>query len=171
MTNISTNNIEYCERCDQEPILAHHLCSHCLDLENNFALEQNTESQENSELFGYQKGKYVEYSDYGWKIIWCDPDIFEDCEEIGTMGPSTIHPDIQHKLDNYTKHMSDKNMYMFDMYDDDGERYFAGVLYGENVDGDEPLIDYGMPYSGCTEIVLSDESANKQTVIKQIVVS
>lgn len=113
----------------------------------------------------------MEYADYGWKIIWADPELFDGCE-IGTIGPSNINPDIENKVNNYTKIVADNNMYMFDMYDDDGERYFAGVIYGENIEGDEPLIDYGTPYAGCTEIALSNDSANKQVIsYKQIVIS
>ena len=102
----------------------------------------------------------MEYADYGWKIIWADPELF-DGNETEAVGPHNIHPDIENKIDNYTKYTHEDIMYMFDMYDDDGIRYFAGVLYGENVDGDEPLIDYGIPYAGCTEIVLSNESADR----------
>jgi hypothetical protein len=89
---------------------------------------------------------------YGWKITWSNPSIFDDGESIGTIGPSNIHPDILETLQN---DLDNKHPYVhrFDMYDDDGIRYFAGVLIGDNVDGDEPLYDYGTPYAGATEIV------------------
>jgi len=89
---------------------------------------------------------------YGWKITWSNPSIFDDGQSIGTIGPSGIDPDILETLQNDL----DNNhpcVHRFDMYDDDGIRYFAGVLIGDNVDGDEPLYDYGTPYAGATEIV------------------
>jgi hypothetical protein len=99
---------------------------------------------------------------YGWKITWSNPSIFDDGESIGTIGPSDIHPDILEILQNdlynnhpYVHDLDNNHPYVnrFDMYDDDGIRYFAGVLIGDNVDGDEPLYDYGTPYAGATEIV------------------
>lgn len=89
---------------------------------------------------------------YGWKITWSNPSIFDDGESIGTIGPSDIHPDILETLQNDLDD-NHPNVHRFHMYDDDGEHYFAGVLIGDNVDGDEPLHDYGTPYAGATEIV------------------
>lgn len=47
-----------------------------------------------------------------------------------------------------------ENRSTFKMYDDDGELYYEGVIFGK-YDGDEPLYDFGMPNSGCTKIRLN----------------
>ena len=39
----------------------------------------------------------------------------------------------------------------FAMYDDDGDCYYEGMIYGE-YDGFEPLDDFGTPNAGCTAI-------------------
>lgn len=39
----------------------------------------------------------------------------------------------------------------FRMYDDDGELYYSGRIAGE-YEGDEPLVDFGTPNAGATEI-------------------
>ena len=44
----------------------------------------------------------------------------------------------------------------FSMYDDDGECYYEGMLYGD-FGGFEPLDDFGMPNAGCTGIKLEGE--------------
>lgn len=102
------------------------------------------------------------YSDYGWKIIWADPDLF-DSNEIGTIGPNNIRPDLLDKLNNVDK--NDSSIYTFDMYDDDDERYFAGILVGDDPSGDEPLIDYGTPYAGCTCIVTTSNDGKSSLMI------
>jgi hypothetical protein len=91
------------------------------------------------------------HSNYGWKITWADPDLF-DGSEVGIIGPGNIHPDLEEMIRSNLDY-NHPDVYHFDMYDDDGERYFSGVLIGEDVEGDEPLHDYGTPYAGCTEIV------------------
>ena len=39
----------------------------------------------------------------------------------------------------------------FRMFDDDGEMYYGGKIWGD-YDGFEPLDDFGMPFAGCTMI-------------------
>ncbi len=41
-------------------------------------------------------------------------------------------------------------------YDDDGECYYEGMIYGD-YSGFEPLDDFAMPDSGCTEIRINGE--------------
>lgn len=41
-------------------------------------------------------------------------------------------------------------------YDDDGELYYEGMLYGD-YEGLEPLDDFCMPYAGCTAIKINGE--------------
>ena len=48
------------------------------------------------------------------------------------------------------------NRSIFSLYDDDGECYATGFIWGE-YDGFEPLDDYGMPGLGCTAIKLNGE--------------
>tara|TARA_A100000164_G_C21513225_1_gene587979 strand:- start:131 stop:403 length:273 start_codon:yes stop_codon:yes gene_type:complete len=43
------------------------------------------------------------------------------------------------------------NKTFFALYDDDGERYYEGFLYGD-FDGFEPLDDFGGPNAGCTAV-------------------
>ena len=45
----------------------------------------------------------------------------------------------------------------FEMFDDDGELYYTGTIYGE-YDGSEPLEDFGMPNAGCTRIDIDGET-------------
>ena len=93
---------------------------------------------------------------YGWKITWANLNVFDDDEHfpVGTIGPRNIHPDIletlRNDLDN--KH---PGVIKFEMYDDDGIKYFAGVMIGDDAEGYEPLYDYGEPYAGCTQIITS----------------
>lgn len=49
-----------------------------------------------------------------------------------------------------------ENMARFSLYDDDGQCYAEGVIYGD-YDGFEPLDDYGMPALGCTAIKIDGE--------------
>jgi hypothetical protein len=44
----------------------------------------------------------------------------------------------------------------FAMYDDDGECYYEGMLYGDFC-GFEPLDDFGAPNAGCTAIKIDGE--------------
>ena len=44
----------------------------------------------------------------------------------------------------------------FSMYDDDGNCYYEGMIYGD-FDGFEPLEDFGMPNAGCTAMKLDGE--------------
>tara|TARA_Y100001963_G_C6693316_1_gene405719 strand:- start:51 stop:308 length:258 start_codon:yes stop_codon:yes gene_type:complete len=72
---------------------------------------------------------------YYWKITKVYLDIFED--EVGVEGPGGC--DVNLKTNPQT----------FYMYDDDGNCYYQGMIYGE-YEGYEPLYDFGMPNAGCT---------------------
>jgi hypothetical protein len=50
---------------------------------------------------------------------------------------------------NKSRHTANESN--FRMYDDDGELYYAGTIWGD-YDGFEPLDDFGMPNAGCTSI-------------------
>lgn len=82
------------------------------------------------------------YSEYGWKIIDYNPELFED--DCLAMGPATISPKLEKTLKSGIG-------VPFKMFDDDGEWYFDGIIAGI-YDGLEPLDDFGMPYAGATEI-------------------
>ena len=49
-----------------------------------------------------------------------------------------------------------ENPVKFNMYDDDDNCYYEGILYGD-YEGFEPLDDFGMPDSGCTYIKINGE--------------
>jgi len=92
-------------------------------------------------------------SRYAWRIT---KDLIDDGKAIGTEGPQNApntmlaivrqlekDPSMANELPKATR---------FRMLDDDGEVYFEGFLYGDNVDLFEPLDDFGMPGYGCTSI-------------------
>ena len=56
---------------------------------------------------------------------------------------------------NYNESITD-NKSRFSLYDDDGNCYAEGFIFGE-YDGFEPLDDYGMPSLGCTAIKIDGE--------------
>lgn len=60
----------------------------------------------------------------------------------GVIGPSDADDSV---TDNPTR---------FSMYDDDGECYYEGMLYGD-FDGFEPLDDFGTGNAGCTGIKIA----------------
>ena len=62
----------------------------------------------------------------------------------GICGPSDYDESI---VDNKSR---------FSLYDDDGNCYAEGFIFGE-YDGFEPLDDYGMPSLGCTAIKIDGE--------------
>ena len=79
---------------------------------------------------------------YRW-IITKEMDI-DGVINLGTCGPR-----------NYDKSIVD-NKAKFSLYDDDGNCYAEGLIFGE-YDGFEPLDDYGMPSLGCTAIKIDGE--------------
>lgn len=83
---------------------------------------------------------------YGWIVM---QDHLED-EVVSIIGPSNISDELKAAL-NTSKDT-------FKMYDDDGILYFSGKIVGD-FDGMEPLLDFGMPDSGCTSIKIN----NKET--------
>ena len=54
------------------------------------------------------------------------------------------------------------NPIKFRMYDDDGQLYYEGVLYGDH-HGFEPLDDFGMANAGCTTVKLFEN--NKWSIL------
>lgn len=87
---------------------------------------------------------------YGWVIT--KDELFEPSDEQygitskkGVMGPQNIPPTIERRL-------RDGEGKLFRMLDDDGEVYYYGRLIHPDGEGIEPLDDFGMPDSGCTEI-------------------
>jgi hypothetical protein len=73
---------------------------------------------------------------YRWVIV---EDIVTKGEYDGTQGPSNLNADI------------DGNPDKFELYDDEGELYAKGMIYGD-YDGFEPLDDFGEGNWGCTGI-------------------
>lgn len=81
-------------------------------------------------------------------VITEDHGICNDCKN------ATQEQIEQIKKDGFTEH--------FKMFDDDGELYYSG--YGKSlkdVDGFDPLDDFGMPNAGCTEIKYKNEKTGE----------
>ena len=75
---------------------------------------------------------------YRWRI---DKDRISDGNDNGTEGPRGLDATL------------DTNPARFALYDDDGECYYEGRIWG-HYDGFEPLDDFGTPNAGCTAIKL-----------------
>ena len=73
---------------------------------------------------------------YRWII---ERDSVTEGEYDGTQGPSNLNPEIN------------SNPAKFALYDDDGNKYAEGTIYGD-YDGFEPLDDFGEGNWGCTGI-------------------
>ena len=84
---------------------------------------------------------------YNWVII---RDYIDNGAETGLTGPRN-------------KSLHTENETEFRMYDDDGELYYAGKIWGD-FDGFEPLDDFGMPNAVCTEIKLRDSDGVFRTL-------
>ena len=87
------------------------------------------------------KNSVIELAPYHW-IITTD---HLDGSANGVSGPHNADPKLS---DNPVK---------FQMFDDDNELYYSGVLYGKDATGFEPLDDYGTPNDGCTIIKINGE--------------
>ncbi len=61
---------------------------------------------------------------------------------VGTKGPHDCPDDDQDKKFKWTR---------FRMYDSDGELYYAGRM-NEHCEGLEPLVHFGRPNAGCSEL-------------------
>jgi len=91
----------------------------------------------------------TDYAPYIWRITRdriADTDVPEgnNCNAKGMTGPRDCDDTLS------------TNAARFSMYDDDGECYYEGMIYGD-YDGFEPLHDFGMPNAGCTMIKLDGE--------------
>jgi len=80
---------------------------------------------------------------YRWKITkdWIDDGT--NSRE-GTEGPRNLNDSIS---DNAAE---------FKLYDDDGNLYYEGIIYGD-YEGFEPMDDFGTPNAGCTMMKLDGE--------------
>jgi len=74
---------------------------------------------------------------YNWEIT---RDYINHGAETGLEGPRNLTPHTANKTE-------------FQMYDGDGELYYAGTIWGD-FEGFEPLDDFGTPSAGCIEIKL-----------------
>lgn len=74
-------------------------------------------------------------AEYRWEIT----KDFTGGNDAGVQGPYNLDSDL------------DTNKTPFRMYDDDGELYYEGNLYGD-FNCLEPLDDFGTPNAGATEI-------------------
>lgn len=79
--------------------------------------------------------------EYRWKIT---RDHIGD-GSTGVEGPRGLDPNLK------------ENPVQFWMYDDDNICYYSGWLYGE-YQGDEPLLDYGLPNAGACHIKLAGDT-------------
>ena len=88
-----------------------------------------------------------EYADYYWTItrdLICEPNLDGEKPAVGTSGPGNADESLR------------TNPARFSLYDDDGELYYCGMIYGD-YDGFEPLDDFGSPNAGCTSIKINGE--------------
>lgn len=84
-------------------------------------------------------------------LTWVITEDHGVCNDCDNATPEQIE---QIKKDGFTDH--------FKMYDDDGELYYSGYSKPLNdVDGFEPLDDFGMPNAGCTEIKYRNATSGK----------
>jgi hypothetical protein len=79
---------------------------------------------------------------YYWKITRVYEEFLSD--EVGISGPRGCDDNLK------------SNPATFTMYDDDGNCYYQGMIYGD-YGGLEPLYDFGMPNAGCTYIKINGE--------------
>lgn len=79
---------------------------------------------------------------YWWKITAVHSPHAQD--GLGKVGPRNADESIT------------ANKGTFKIYDDDGEPWYSGEIYGE-YDGFEPLDDYGTPNDGCTQIKIDGD--------------
>ena len=91
---------------------------------------------------GYIRITTTEPPKYRWKIT--RDRINDDGSEKGISGPRGCDDNLK------------TNPKRFSMYDDDGECYYEGMIYGD-YDGLEPLDDFGMPNAGCTYVKMGGE--------------
>lgn len=84
---------------------------------------------------------------YGWVITkdLLGEEDDADRSAVGVMGPRNITAPTADAL----KRGQGRK---FRMLDDDGEVYYYGLLIHPDGEGFEPLDDFGMPDSGCTDI-------------------
>ncbi len=78
---------------------------------------------------------------YRWKITkdYTAQGMPAEYDDTGVEGPRGLNRDLV------------ANPAQFYMYDDDGNIYYKGVIYGVYT-GFEPLDDFGAPLAGCTSI-------------------
>ena len=105
----------------------------------------------------------INHAAYGWLITrdHLNEDSHhpeDESSEVGIMGPWNISPDFREKFEEYKGFLEKgvtppyiKGQRTFKMYDDDGILYYTGIILGE-VEGDEPLRDFGGPNAGCVLI-------------------
>ena len=91
---------------------------------------------------GFIKITTCEPPAYRWKIT--RDRINDDGSEKGVSGPRNCDDNLK------------TNGKRFQMYDDDDNCYYEGMIYGD-YDGFEPLDDFGMPNAGCTCIKINGE--------------
>ena len=84
---------------------------------------------------------------YNWTIT---RDYINHGAETGLEGPR-----------NLTPHTANETA--FQMFDGDGELYYAGTIWGD-FEGFEPLDDFGTPSAGCIEIKLRDSDGIFRTL-------
>lgn len=93
-------------------------------------------------------------SKYAWIIT---QDNIDDGDSLNVIGPRNASFDAE-----FIKNNGDK----FRMLDDDGEIYYYGYFYAQPDhdapdEGFEPLMDFGMPNAGCTEIQYKDKETGE----------
>ena len=83
---------------------------------------------------------------YRWKITkdYLAEGMSPEYDDAGPEGPRGLNRDIN------------SNPAEFYMYDDDGEVFYRGMIYGSYT-GSEPLDDFGFPSAGCTLIKIKGQ--------------
>jgi hypothetical protein len=106
----------------------------------------------------------MRHAPYGWII---DTDVLYESDretfsksDAGTVGPSNIDPAVEARLKAGEGEP-------FEMYDDDGEKYYTGrLLVPDDAKADAevefaPLHDFGLPNAGATEIRYKDKATGE----------
>jgi len=93
----------------------------------------------------FAKIEAAKFAPYRWVITTDHLEAADhDYDATGKQGPSNANPELT------------ADPQQFQMFDDDGELYYSGILYGL-ADGFEPLDDFGTPNAGCTIIKINGE--------------
>jgi hypothetical protein len=88
---------------------------------------------------------------YMWLLTYCRDE--DEKSDVGTIGPRNCNPELRDKEVNPQRFRMYTDDYKTDVIDGEASMHvYEGVIYGEDVEGFEPLDDYGLPNYGCCYI-------------------